>query len=107
MASPRPPKDEPGQPNSLQVGGGGGASSDRILDIYQKVAGIERSVTYLEAHAQNTDSKLNAISEDVVAAKATFNTLKWVLGIAGTLLVLLWTFTAGLLTLAAKHYLKW
>jgi len=107
LAQQRPPKGD-STPDPFAVpGGGGSASTDRILELYQKVSGIERSITYLEAHAQTSDSKLDSLSNDVIAAKATFNTLKWILGIAGTLLVLLWTFTAGLLTLAAKHYLKW
>jgi len=68
------------------------------------VSGIERSITYLEAHAQTTDDKLNSISEDLITAKATFNTLKF-LFIAictGT-----WAVILGLFLLWAKHYFGW
>jgi len=89
------------------VQGGGGVSGDKIADIYDRLGSIDSAVRFLEAAADDSRRDLKAVSDKVTAADATFNTLKWVLGVAGTLCVLLWTFIAGIVTIAVKHYLGW
>jgi hypothetical protein len=103
LATPRPPKDEPSPPNHLAVGGGGSAPSE----IYSRLGGIERSITYLEGHAQDARDKLDAINNEIVAAKASFTVIKWVVGIVGSILVLLAGFITAIAVQAAKHYLGW
>lgn len=107
MAPPRPSKDDPRPPNDLTVGGGAGSSADKLTDIYVRIGGMQSSITYLEGHADDARKKLDAITADIVSAKATFNTLKIVFGIVGSILVLVWGFMATILTMMAKHYLGW
>ncbi len=106
MASPRPPKTDPQPPDSLTVRGGGGAPTDKLTDVYQRLGGIQQSITYLEAHAADARSRLDSISTDITSAKATLSTLKIVLGLAGTILIAIWGFIATVLGMIAKHYLK-
>lgn len=68
---------------------------------------MQSSITYLEGHADDARKKLEAITADIVSAKATFNTLKVVFGIVGSFLVIVWGFIATILTMMAKHYLGW
>ncbi len=68
---------------------------------------MQSSITYLEGSADDAKRQLKQISEQLSQAQGSFNTLKWVLGFAGTLCVLLWTFLAGIVTLSVKHYLGW
>ncbi len=75
MPSPRQPKDEPRPPDSL-ITAGGGTSTDRLYEISQRVATIERSMTYLEGHADDAKRRLDAISTQLTEAKATFKTLQ-------------------------------
>jgi hypothetical protein len=60
----------------LTVAGGGSATSDRVLDLLQKVSGIERSVVYLEASSQDTKQKVESIGKDVLELKTRLNTLE-------------------------------
>ena len=58
-----------------------------------KVSSIERSITFLEAHAETADKKLDAITLEIAAARATFSTLKWlfvatVTGVWGVILAI-------------------
>ena len=107
MASPRPPKDDPGPPDRITQGGGSTSSTDKLNDVYQRLGSVQSSITYLEGSADDAKKELKLIGERLSQAQGSFNTLKWVLGIAGTLLVLLWGFIAGIVTLAVKHYLRW
>jgi hypothetical protein len=61
-------------------------------------------MSYLEAHAETSDKKLDKLSEDFTTAKATFNTLKvlFIAICAGT-----WAVILGLFLLWAKHYFNW
>lgn len=54
------------------------APSERLYDIIQRIGGIERSVTYLEAQGGRLDEKLDKIAHEMTAAKATFGTLKFI-----------------------------
>jgi hypothetical protein len=68
---------------------------------------MQSSITYLEAHADDARKELKGISADIVAAKATFTTLKVVGGIFGAISLAIWTFIAGIVAMMAKHYLGW
>lgn len=68
---------------------------------------MQSSITYLEGHADDARKKLDAITSDVVSAKATFRVLYIVFGVVGSILVLVWGVMATLLTMMAKHYLGW
>jgi hypothetical protein len=104
--TPRSPKGETRAPEDLQIAGGG-ASGDKVSEIYDRLGSIDSSVRFLEAAADDTRKDIKALSDRVVSAEAMFRTLKWVAGIAGAACVLLWTFIAGLVTLGVKHYLGW
>lgn len=115
MAPLRQPKDKEAlsAPSTVTTGGGG-VSSTQVVDIYQRLGGIERSVTYLEGHAADADVKITRLTDrvtdlakEVAAAKATFKTLQWVLGIVGGILVIVWGFIGTILTMAIKHYMSW
>ena len=104
MAQSRPYRPEATSADEVPVPGGSLATTDRFYELSIKVASIERSITYLEGHAETADRKLDSISEAFTAAKATFGTLK-VLFIAictGT-----WAVILGLFLLWAKHYFNW
>jgi hypothetical protein len=90
--------------DAVPVLGGGSASTDRIYDLLVKVGGIERSITYLEGQSSDARTKLDSISTEIAAAKASLSTLKWILGAIGvgicgplTAFVVMW----------AKHSLGW
>ncbi len=107
MPSPRLPKDDPRPPESLTVAGGGTTGSDRLTDVYQRLGSMQSSITYLEGHADDSRKKLDSMATDIISAKATFRTLKVVFGVVGSVLVLVWSFIATVLTMIAKHYLHW
>jgi hypothetical protein len=71
-----------------------------MYDILQRVSRTEASITYLEGHAETASRKLDSISSDLSAAKATFNTLKWIFG---GICVAVW----GMIALWAKHHFGW
>jgi hypothetical protein len=109
-----PPPRQPSQPKAettpdpfAVAGGGSTSSSDRLYDVSQRVSSIEKSLTYLEGHAQDASKELKGINEDIVAAKATFQTLKVVFAVVGSICVALWTIVAGTVLMMAKHYLGW
>ena len=104
MAAPRQSKTESTSPDSIAVTGGSLAHSDRYYDLSVKVAGIERSITYLEAQAEKANAKLDAISDDFTVAKATFNTLKY-LFIA--ICTATWGMMLALFLMWAKHHFNW
>ncbi len=104
MVPPRQSKTDPTSPDDVAVAGGSSASSDRFYDLSIKVAGIERSITYLEGHAETADTKLDSISNDVTKALASFNTLKWIFG---ALSVGVWGIMSTLFVMWAKHYFNW
>jgi hypothetical protein len=110
LASPRPPNkdnDKLGSPRNLTTGGGGSVANETLYDIAQRIAGVERSITYLEGMATDTTRKVDILIVEVATAKGSLRIIKWVLGIAGTLCVLLWGFVATIVTMAVKHYLNW
>ena len=106
LVPPRQPKTEQTtSADAVPVAGGGLApASDRFYDLSVKVGGIERSITYLEAHAESADKKLDSSSNDFATAKATFNTLKY-LFIA--ICVGTWGVISTLFVMWAKHYFGW
>jgi hypothetical protein len=85
-------------------GGSVALSTDRIYDLSVKVGGIERSITYLEGHADSARAKLDSISTEIAAARASFNTLKWVLG---AMCVGIWGPLTAFALMWAKHYFNW
>lgn len=102
MAPPRLSKPETTSADAVAVPGGSFVpASDRAYEILSKVSGIERSITYLEAHAETADKKLDQITIDIATAKATFTTLKWVVGVtvAGV-----WGVILILVAAWAKHH---
>lgn len=98
------PKGEIGTTKELGVGGG---TSDKLSDIYQRLGSIQSSVTYLEGAAHDSRADMKSMREEITIGRATFNTLKWVLGIVGTILVLMWGFITAIVAMAVKHYLNW
>ena len=105
MVLPRQSRTEiPSSADEVAIPGGSPATTDRFYDLSLKVAGIERSVTYLEGHAETAEKKLDTISSDVTSALASFKTLKWIFGAlgAGT-----WGIIAALFLMWAKHYFNW
>ena len=104
MVPPRQSKADPTSPDDIAVAGGSSGSVDRFYDLSLKVAGIERSITYLEGHAETADKKLDSITTDIVGAKATFGTLKWLFTAT---VVGVWGIALALLTEWAKHYFGW
>lgn len=107
MTLPRQLKDDPRPPSDLTVAGGRGTPSDNLYDIYNQLGGIRAQITYLEGHADDASKELKTISADIIAAKATFKTLKVVFAVAGTICVALWTLITALVVMMAKHYLGW
>jgi hypothetical protein len=101
------PKGDLGEPKNLTVRGGGATSTDGLADIYQQLGSMHSSITYLEGHADDAKNDLKTISADIIAAKATFKTLKIVFGVVGTICVGLWALITGLMVMMAKHYLGW
>jgi outer membrane murein-binding lipoprotein Lpp len=73
----RPSKADAVSADEIAVSAGGvAAPHERLFDIIQRVGRIESSVTYLEAQGDKLDTKLDTISHEMAAAKATFGTLK-------------------------------
>lgn len=107
MTPPRQSKDDPRPPSDLTVAGGRGTPTDSLNEIYQQLGGIQSQITYLEGHADDARKELKSISSDVIAAKATFKTLKIVFGVAGAICVALWTLITTLVVMMAKHFLGW
>jgi hypothetical protein len=104
LAPPRQIKQDPTSADAIPVPGGSFASTDRLYDLSVKVSGLERSITYLEAHADNANKKLDSLSNDFTSARATFNTLKF-LFIA--IFVGTWGLISTLFLMWAKHQLNW
>lgn len=100
----KPYKQDTTSADAVAVPGGSSATTDRFYDLSIKVAGIERSMSYLEAHAETADKKLDKLSDDYNSAKATFNTLKFlfIAICAGT-----WAVISGLILLWARHHFNW
>jgi hypothetical protein len=101
----RPSKPEPTtSADAVAVNAGSFAPTERVLDLLQRVSGMERSITYLEAHADSANKKLDLISSDLTTAKATFTTLKFLfIGICvGT-----WGVISALFLMWAKHHFNW
>jgi hypothetical protein len=107
LSTPRPGKGDLRQPSNLTVGTGGATSKDSLADVYEQLGRMHSSITYLEAHADDAKNDLKTISGDIIAAKATFKTLKIVFGVVGTICVGLWALMTGLMVMMAKHYLGW
>ncbi|MDR3750577.1 MAG: hypothetical protein P4K94_03735 [Terracidiphilus sp.] len=104
LVPPRQSRTDTTTADEIPVAGGSSASSDRFYDLSVKVGGIERSITYLEGHAESADKKLDSISNDVTTAMASFNTLKWIFG---ALSVGTWGILSALFLMWAKHYFNW
>jgi hypothetical protein len=69
-----------------------------------KVGGIERSITYLEGQSDDTRKKLDSISTEIATAKATFTTLKWILG---AICLGIWGPLTAFILMWAKHNFGW
>jgi hypothetical protein len=69
-------------------------STDKLYDLAVKVASIERSITYLEGHADSAREKLDSIS----------NAMKWVLG---AICLGVWGPLTAFALMWAKHYFNW
>ena len=104
MAPPRQSKGEPTSADAIPVTAGNFAPTDKVYDLLERVSSIERSITYLEGHAETADKKLDSITSDITTAKATFNTLKWVLTATA---VGVWGLILALSTMWAKHSFGW
>lgn len=104
MAPPRPYRSEAASADEVPIVGGSLATTDRFYEVSVKVASIERSITYLEGHAETADKKLDSISSDVTSALASFRTLKWIFG---ALSVGTWGILSALFLMWAKHYFNW
>ena len=104
MVPPRQYRPDTASADEVPIAGGGLAPSDRFYDLSIKVAGIERSITYLEGHADTAYTKLDTISNDLAKALASFGTLKWIFG---ALSVGVWGILSALFLMWAKHYFNW
>jgi hypothetical protein len=65
---------------------------------------MEKSLTYLEAHADDARKRLDVISTDITEAKATFKTAKFffIALCAGT-----WGLISALIVFWARHHFGW
>lgn len=95
--------EQPTSADAIAVPGGSVTPSDKYYDVSIKVAGIERSIAYLEAHAETADKKLDTITTDIASARATFTTLKWVLGVSAAGV---WGLILAIVAAWAKHYFE-
>jgi len=75
-----------------------------LYDLSQRVSGIERSMTYLEGHAEDAKTRLDAISTAITEAKATFNTLKFLFL---AICVATWGIFSAIVLMWAKHRFGW
>jgi cystathionine beta-lyase family protein involved in aluminum resistance len=107
LTLPRQSRDDPRPPNDLLVSGGGGTSTDKWSDVYQRLGSIQSQITYLEGYSDDARKELKAISTDIISAKATFKTLKIVFGVAGAICIAFWGLITTLVVMIAKHYLGW
>jgi len=97
-------EDIPSSPDSITKISGGGASVEKIYDLLGRVSSIEKSVTYLEGHADDARKKLDSIAVDITDAKATFRTVKWLFtGIC----IAVWGVLSALTLMWAKHHFGW
>ncbi len=78
-----------------------------MYDVLLKLGSIERSVTYLEGHSDDVKKKLEELSKEVISAKATFQTLKWIGGAIGAICIACLGIIATVVTMIAKHFLHW
>lgn len=104
MVPPRQSRQETTSADEIAVPGGSSGSMDRFYDLSMKVAGIERSITYLEGHADSARAKLDSISAEIASAKATFGTLKYLI-IA--ICIGIWGLISALFLMWAKHHFNW
>lgn len=104
MPPPRPPKGDVTSPDALAIVAGGGAPVEKVYDLLQRVSSIEKSVAYLEAHADDTRKKLETISTDITDAKATFRTLEWLFT---AICVAVWGVISAAALMWAKHRFGW
>ncbi len=65
---------------------------------------MERSITYLEGHADTADKKLDLITAKIATAEATFNTLKFVFIAA---CIATWGLISALVVAWATHHFNW
>jgi hypothetical protein len=77
LSPSKPPKDpnEPITPNNLTTAGGV-TSPDRLYDIGNKVSGIERSTTTLEAFASDAKAQLRDIEKEMAGFKPVVSNLE-------------------------------
>ena len=101
---PRPSRTDTTSADAVAVTGGSFASPDKLYDLSVKVGSIERSITYLEGHAESARTKLESISTEITSAKAMFGTLKF-LFIA--ICVGTWGLISALIVVWAKHHFNW
>jgi len=111
LVTPRQSKSDLTAADSVTVSAGGSTSTDRTYDIIQRLTRIEAAVTYLEGGSETQRQKLDEIASEIIAAKATFATvktsasiLKWLVG--GVLLGV-WGLLSALILMWAKHYFGW
>jgi geranylgeranyl pyrophosphate synthase len=104
LPPPRPSKGELSSPDALAVVSGGGASIEKVYDLLQRVSSIEKSVAYLEGHADDARKKLDTIATDITDAKATFRTLKWLFT---AICIAVWGVLSAAALMWAKHRFGW
>ncbi len=68
------------------------------------LSSIEKSMTYLEGHADDARKKLETISTDITEAKAAFKTLIWVFIAIG---IPVWVLLPAVTLMWAKHLFRW
>jgi hypothetical protein len=74
-----------------------------VHEINRTLGKLDSGFSSLDSRLSRVETKLDSINNDVVAAKATFGTLKWVFGIVGSLCALL---LAAVLTVLINHFSK-
>lgn len=91
--------------------GGGGVPVDKAYEIVQRLTSIESSLSFMVAAADDSKSKIEQLSKDVVEARAKFETLKSVVsrvskGVWAIFLLLL-TFGLSVFGMWLKHHNGW
>jgi hypothetical protein len=88
----------------VPVTSGGFAPTEKVYDLLERVSSIERSITYLEGHADTADKKLDSITQDITSAKATFGALKWLFT---AMVIGVWGVVLTISTMWLKHTFGW
>jgi len=108
---PKDSRDDDSTPVAISVTSGGGASVDNLYGIYQRLTSIESSVSFITAAVDDSKTKIESNSKDLVEIKAKIDILERIgkamsKGIWAIFLLLL-TFGLSVLGMWMKHHFNW